>query len=394
MQYNFVVFSLFPWNSPSGNNIKDMSFELAKHHNVLYVDLPLKRKEKWFLKNKPFVQEVSERLRSGQNLKKVASNLWHYIPSEVLESVNSVTSNKLFDALNYINNKRFTKSLRKAIHDIGFTDYILINDNDIYNGILIKQMLNPPLYVYYLRDNLSAFSYWKRHVTRLEPQLIKSADLVITNSEYLADYAGKYNSHSYYVGQGCDVTHYLQKPKREEVDAVLSGIPKPIVGYIGALNSERLDVELIRETAVRMPDLSFVLVGPEDDTFKASKLHDLKNVYFLGNKSFNELPKYVHGFEVAINPQALNEITIGNYPRKVDEYLAAGLPVVATKTHAMKPFAEHVYLGENVEEYCALIKLAINENSDIKTAQRIAFANTHTWTNNIEEFMKVLEKVK
>lgn len=392
--YNFVIFSLFPWNSPSGNNIKDMSLELARLHKVLYVDVPLKRKERWFMKDKSFVREVTGRLRSAESLRKVDKNLWHYIPDEILESVNSLTNNFLFDALNYINNRRMAKAIQKAVQEVGFDDYILMNDNDIYNGVLLKKLLNPPTYVYYLRDNLSAFSYWKRQVTRLEPELIRSADLVVTNSEYLSDYAGKYNANSYYVGQGCDVTHYLQKPEQAEIDLALKEIPRPIAGYIGALNAERLNIELILKIASKMPEFSFVLVGPEDETFKASKLHELKNVYFPGNQKFSDLPKYVHGFDVAINPQSLNAITIGNYPRKVDEYLAAGIPVVATRTHAMNAFREHVYLAGTEEEYGSLLKLAIRENSETRADARRTFASTHTWANNIAEIMKALKNTK
>jgi len=238
---------------------------------------------------------------------------------------------------------------------------------------------------------LSAFSYWKQHVARLEPKLIKNVDLIVTNSEYLSSYAAKYNSKSFYVGQGCDISHYLNKPKQEEIEKVLEGIPRPIVGYVGALNAERLDIDLIHNVAVNMPEISFVLVGPEDELFKSSQLHLVKNMFFLGKKNVTDLPKFIHGFDVAINPQKLNEITIGNYPRKVDEYLAAGIPVVATKTDAMNPFRNHVYLGENYNDYCSLIKLAMAENSATKISERIEFASSHTWKNNISEILKALK---
>ena len=394
MEYNFVIISLSPWNINYGCNIKDMSLELAKHHKVLYIDTPLKRKERWFMKDQPLVKEAIERHSAGQSLIKISENLWHYIPEEVLESVNSLTIDFLFDQLNYINNSRFARAIQKAVAKVGFDKYILINDNDIYNGLHLKKMLSPQRYVYYLRDKLSSFSYWKRHVTRLEPKLLREADLIVTNSEYLSAYAGEYNKESYYVGQGCDVEHYLKRPPQEDIDKVLSSIPRPIVGYVGAINAERLDIELLQQMALKMPNTSFVLVGAEDEVFKSSSLHDLKNIYFLGKKEISDLPTYIYGFDVCINPQRLNEITIGNYPRKIDEYLATGLPVVATKTHTMNTFRDHVYLAEGVEEYCASIKLAITEDSNIKSKNRISFACTHTWANNIAEIVSALDKTK
>jgi glycosyltransferase involved in cell wall biosynthesis len=86
---------------------------------------------------------------------------------------------------------------------------------------------------------------------------------------------------------------------------------------------------------------------------------------------------------VAINPQLLNEITIGNYPRKIDEFLAAGIPVVATETPTMLAFAEHVYLGKNADDYVKLIKLAISEDNDNKRFARKEFAANHNWKNSV-----------
>ena len=96
---------------------------------------------------------------------------------------------------------------------------------------------------------------------------------------------------------------------------------------------------------------------------------------------------------MAINPQAVNEITIGNYPRKVDEYLAAGRPVVATRTLAMAPFADYVYLADNVDDYDRLIRQAIKEDIPAKGNARRQFAAQHTWKNNVDEILKAVDLV-
>jgi glycosyltransferase involved in cell wall biosynthesis len=98
-----------------------------------------------------------------------------------------------------------------------------------------------------------------------------------------------------------------------------------------------------------------------------------------------ELPDYLMAFDVALNPQKLNEVTIGNYPRKIDEYLAMGKPTVATRTIAMNVFENHTYLAENKEQYVELIESALIENSPDKEEERELFARSHTWTNNVAE---------
>jgi glycosyltransferase involved in cell wall biosynthesis len=293
-----------------------------------------------------------------------------------------------------VNNKRFAKAIKKAVREVGFDEFVLLNDNDIYNGLYLKELVKPSMYVYYLRDKLSAMRYWKAHASRLEPKLMAICDAVVTNSEYLAAYAAEYNPNSHYVGQGCDVTQFLKAPRQEDIDRTFSGMQRPVVGYVGALNSERLDIALLTTLAESMKDVSFVLVGPEDETFRNSALHGLSNVHFPGKKDFSELPVYMYGFDVCMNPQGLNEITIGNYPRKVDEYLATGKPVVATETHAMNPFREYVYLGKTADDYAAMIRRAIAENTEARAAARRAFACEHTWANNAREIVNVIDTTK
>ena len=128
---------------------------------------------------------------------------------------------------------------------------------------------------------------------------------------------------------------------------------------------------------------NFATNSTEDEDFKKSNLHKLPNVYFLGRKDGSELPNYVKGFDVAMNPQLINNLTIGNYPRKIDEYLAMGKPIIATKTKAMEMFKDCVYLGSTKEEYVSLIEKALAENSKELAEKRMNVAKGHSWTNNV-----------
>jgi glycosyltransferase involved in cell wall biosynthesis len=164
----------------------------------------------------------------------------------------------------------------------------------------------------------------------------------------------------------------------------------PIIGYIGVLYELRLDLQLLERLATERPEWNFLLIGPEDEAFRSSKLHKLPNVHFPGRKEAKELPQYLARFDVAINPQKVNEVTIGNYPRKIDEYLAMGKPTVATSTEAMSIFAEHVYLAKGADDYTALIEKALLENTPGREDARIAFARSHTWENSVAEIYKAM----
>ena len=88
----------------------------------------------------------------------------------------------------------------------------------------------------------------------------------------------------------------------------------------------------------------------------------------------------------------MNNTTIGNYPRKIDEYLAMGKPVVATLTKAMEYFKAYTFLAESNEDYLKLIQKALDTNSKELAEERRAFALTHSWENNLKEIWNALEK--
>jgi glycosyltransferase involved in cell wall biosynthesis len=172
----------------------------------------------------------------------------------------------------------------------------------------------------------------------------------------------------------------------------ISSIPEPRIGYIGDINSLRLDADLIYNVAKNKPDYSFIMIGNEDKVFAGHALHTLKNVYFPGSIPKNMVPTYMSAFQICLNPQALNEITNGNYPRKVDEYLALGKPVIATKTATMELFKEHVYLCSSVGEYEAAVEKALLDTSADKVNQRILFAQSHSWKNNVNRLYKNIQE--
>jgi len=391
---DIVIVGIQAWDIEIGSNCKNIAEELAKNNRVLYVNYPLDRITRYRQKKVEKVNIRIQILKRGQpEIVEISSNLWNLYPSTLLESINWINSPRLFDFFNFINNKRYAKQIRIAIELLGFKDYILFNDSDMFRSLYLKELLKPETYIYYTRDNLIATDYWKKHGCRLEALHMKKADLVVANSTYLAALAKKHNPDSFYVGQGCDVKKFDAR-LITSIPEDIAAVPKPVIGYLGALLSLRLDLDVLEFIAESRPEWNLVLIGPEDEAFKNSKLHQMSNVYFLGNKSEDELPSYLNRFDVAINPQVLSPVTIGNYPRKIDEYLAMGKPTVATKTEAMGVFADYTYQAENKEEYVACIERALAEDSARLHLERERFAKQHTWENNVAEIQKAVEFVK
>lgn len=388
---DIVIVGQQAWDTDIGSNCKNIAIEMAKHNRVLYVNSALKRNAV-LRKNKDTktIKRLELLKTKQQNLIEVAPNIWNLYPDTILESVNFLPDNFLFDWFNKLNNKRFAASIQKALKHLNFNNFILFNDNDIYDSFYLKDYLKPDISIYYSRDYMLGTSFWRKHGNRLEPQLIAKSDLTVANSVYLANYCKKYNQKSFYVGQGCDFGLFTHPENLKKPADITPN--KPIIGYVGYLSSLRLDLEIISFIATQKPDWNIVLVGPMDDDFLNSDLHSFKNISFLGQKPIEELPNYINCFDVCINPQKLNEVTIGNYPRKIDEYLALGKPVVATKTEAMETFSDYVYLAQDKLEYVNFITRALEDNNDSLKKQRIDFALSHTWENSVTEIYKAINQ--
>lgn len=387
---DIVVIGIQPWDYYVGSNCKNIAEEFARNNRVLYVNEPLNRITSIREREADEVKMRQEVIRGErEGLVEVGDNIWTLYPKKMIESINWVPRSPLYTYLNKRNNRIFYKEINEAIEALSFKDVILFNDSLIFLGFYSVEMLRPALSIYYIRDNLVSQDYFAKHGTDMEPQLAKKYDAVVANSDYLANYLKPYNPKSFMVGQGCDFSLFDLSAISEKPNDI-KDIPGPIVGYLGFLTSMRLDIGLMEHLAASMKEGSLVLVGPEDDDFKNSRLHEMDNVYFLGNKKGPELPAYIAAFDVAINPQEVNDLTIGNYPRKVDEYLAMGKPVVATYTEAMDYFNEHVYLSRSQEEFVQHVQKALQEDSPEGAEQRIRFAKSHTWENNVKNIYKVM----
>lgn len=382
---DIIVTSLQSWDSEIGSNSFNIAREFARNNRVIYINRAPERGTAImnFLnrlrgkKMKPGNQHKQPLFQAGQGL-------WVYSPANMLESINPLPA-FLYDYFARLNARRFARDIQQACNELGFRDPVLFVDNDFFRADHLTRFLPVSFFIYYIRDYLLTQPYFRKHGKRVEAAVIRSADMVVANSSYLAQYGAQYNAHSVDIGQGCDFT-YFDPSRTYKMNTFFEGKSGPFIGYIGALVHYRLDLALLETLARKRTDLSWVFVGPEDEQFKASSLHQLPNVYFPGRKEEKELASWVEGFDVCINPQLINEVTVGNYPRKVDEYLIMGKPVVATYTDFMRSFLPWVYLATGAEEYDKALDLAIAESGNAEQVRgRKQFAASHTWEASVQK---------
>jgi glycosyltransferase involved in cell wall biosynthesis len=190
----------------------------------------------------------------------------------------------------------------------------------------LARSLQPSLLVYDVMDDLAAFKWAPQGLVLLQRQALREADVVFTGGRSLhRSVVERRSSDVHCFPSGVEPEHYATAlDLRDERKA-----DRPVAGYVGVID-ERLDLDLVAELAAALPDWEVAMVGPVLKLDPAV-LPDAPNISYPGPQAYDELPRVMAGFDVALMPFALNEATHSISPTKNLEYLAAGLPVVSTR---------------------------------------------------------------
>jgi UDP-galactopyranose mutase len=188
--------------------------------------------------------------------------------------------------------------------------------------------VTPDVTVYDAMDELSKFKFAPEHLLDYEQELIDRADIVFTGGSSLFEAKKDRHANVHCFPSSVDRAHFCKARARQFDPADQEDLPKPRLGFYGVID-ERFDTELLAKAAEARPDWSFVMVGP---VVKISEedLPRRPNIHYLGSKTYEQLPGYLSGWDVALMPFAMNDSTQFISPTKTPEYLAGGKPVVST----------------------------------------------------------------
>lgn len=240
--------------------------------------------------------------------------------------------------------------------------------------------LRPMAVVYDCMDELSAFKGAPDSLAHRERELFQLADLVFTGGQTL--YEAKRNQHHsvYAFPSSIDRHHFMQARTSVIVPGDQQNIPHPRLGFFGVVD-ERFDVELLDEVSRQRPDWHFVIIGPVVKIDPAI-LPQRENIHYLGAKSYQELPAYIAGWDVALLLFAQNESTRFISPTKTPEYLAAGKPVVST------PIRDVVYPYGQM----GLVRIANNAQEFIAATEDLlgSDATRQQWLGTVDEFLATM----
>ena len=238
--------------------------------------------------------------------------------------------------------------------------------------------------VYYCVDEFSAFTGFNQAlIRRLEAQTIRRSHAVITTSALLYEQRRDLHPNTHMVPHGVDFDHFAscEHVRADDVPEEIADIPAPIFGYFGLI-SDYVDLELIGQAAAARPEWSFVFLG--DVRRDTAPVDGLENVYLLGGRPYESLPRYCSRFDVGLIPFRMNNLTRAGNPIKLREYLAAGLPIVSSPMPEVLRYRPAVGTAETLDEFLPACSQALRIGREQSRADRRKLVAGESWQSRLE----------
>jgi glycosyltransferase involved in cell wall biosynthesis len=229
-------------------------------------------------------------------------------------------------------------------------------------------------------------------IRRLHEQAIDAADLIFYSGRKLFSEATRGCERSYLLEQGVDYEHWRRVGDGTmAVAPEVARIPRPRIGYFGAIEPWLVDQKLIKRAARERPEWQWIFIGNKS---RGLEIENLPNTHFLPPVAYAELPAYAAGFDVCVLPwETEQSFTSYGSAIKVREYLATGKPVVIAPLPEYEAMGDVLRIARSREEFLQLVDEALNESDPVLKDRRQAAVASGTWDDRAEFVSNLLGRV-
>jgi UDP-galactopyranose mutase len=235
--------------------------------------------------------------------------------------------------------------------------------------------------VYDCMDELSGFLGAPPELLELEKELLSRASIVFTGGQSIWEAKRDRHPSCHAFPSSVDAEHFASARRTSRADPPdQASIPRPRIGFYGVVD-ERMDTELVAAIADARPDWQIVIVGPVVK-IDPKTLPQRRNLHWIGQRSYAELPAYLAGWDVAFMPFAINAATKFISPTKTLEFLAAGKPIVSTPIRdVVRPYGDAglVRIASTPDEFVRAIEATLAEDPEPVRARGDAFVAQTSW---------------
>lgn len=265
-----------------------------------------------------------------------------------------------------VNAQLYRWTLRREMQRIGMSEDRLLWIYVPHVAPLIRNVRRRGL-VYHCVDLWSGFEGFDPELmTAWEAEICRRADVVFASARDLAERCARYSSNVHYVPHGVEHSRFATALNDGPLPDDIRHLPGPRIGFFGLIQ-EWVDVDLIGRLADHLP-YTFVLIGAANQDLAA--LTARPNVVHLGRKPYGELPDYCRGFDAAIVPFRMSNLTQSVNPIKLREYAAAGLPIVSSDLPEVRRCSDIAQTANTLDEWIAALSQAVAMGKDREARRR------------------------
>jgi glycosyltransferase involved in cell wall biosynthesis len=373
--------------------------EWAKTNRVFYIDRPYSLRDLLSKIDDESFKDKFSSLFLGENIYReiqFPTVSFTQVTPRITLPINFLPEGGLYNFLNYVNNKVIDEVVKKIIKDYNVKDYVFFNSFCPVTSPIISKKIQPqPLAnIYQSLDEISQEKYIARHGISAELYAMRNCDIAIGTSTGLCDRHAKENDRQVHLLANAADFDVFENALNKDLPKPIEfeNIHKPIILYTGHYSDLRMDHDLVKKITKSFPEAEIFFVGTyEKKDLQNHGLVNIPNLYFIGSRPIESLPAYLKYAKLAIIPYASNELTKGIYPLKINEYLASGIPCVSTSfSNDIRSFEGLIYISETHQDFISNIKFAMQEDTNLKLADRIAHAKENSWRTRIEKLEKLI----
>jgi glycosyltransferase involved in cell wall biosynthesis len=378
---DIVCVGFSDWNAQVPTTQHQLMRRLAPDNRVLFVEsLGLRRPQ---LAGGD-IRRMAQRLRHGLSGPREVDGL-HVLSPLVLPLHSNALARR-------VNSELLPALVTRAAGGLGMREPLLWSF--VPQAEILLARLKPARVLYYITDDHAAKPGIDAASFRAaESRFATRADVIFASAPELVARMQGLNDNVHYAPAVTDTRTFATALDPGPVDPVLERLQRPRVVFVGAILAATIDIEMMAKLAALRRDWSFAFIGPigqGDPHTNVDALRNAPNVHLLGPRQHERLPAVLRGAQAAIIPYRLGQQMRSVFPMKTYEYLAAGLPVVATPLDALSDVPE-VVTAVSAEQFSQCLGEAIDQDTLALRTARSAAAQPHSWESRLSQIREALE---
>lgn len=252
--------------------------------------------------------------------------------------------------------------------------------------------------------------FLQNHTKKLEKSIFSSADLVLTTTPQLSNYAEEMGSNSdciKYFPLGVNSRYFKPMKKNNELLQEL-GIQTNdrIILFMGTLYPWAGIDHILKNFHLlqnKIKQIKFVIIGggPDFNRLKSlsNELQLNKNIIFTGFVEQKKIPEYIAIADICLNPFVINTLTDRVIPTKILEYLACGKPVLSTPlkgTVELLPNENYGIVYSQLDDFISSIEKLLQNKAHLDKLGENGFSyvkKNHYWDSLADQLIKIFDNL-